>query len=222
MDSENALPEAQVVYVFDAYCGWCYGFGPTVQQFRELNQGRISFTAISGGLFLGERRRPLRAFGDIESANARISQRTGAKFGEPYERLLRDGSLVLDSEAAGSGYAALREQSPDRAVELTTAVQHAFFERGRSLSDVDTFAEIARDYHLDAARLRRFMEGQHGRTAALHDFSLASALGANAFPALLVTTEHAVVKLGGVGTDAESLTRQLDRALEPSQISAYV
>jgi putative protein-disulfide isomerase len=212
--------EAQVIYVFDAYCGWCHGFGPTVEAFWELNRGRISFTAISGGLFLGDRRQPLRTFGYLGAANARITQLTGAKFGDAYQRVLQEGRLVLDSEAAAAGYAALREQVPGRAVEIANAVHRAFFERGQSLSDVETFARVARDLDLDDARTRTFIGGAHGRTAALHDFSLARALGANAFPAVLVATEHVVTRLGGVGTSAELLTRQLDNALEASQRAA--
>jgi len=220
MTTVSEQSEAQVIYVFDAYCGWCHGFGPTVQEFWELNRGRIAFTAISGGLFLGSRRLPLRTFGYIDAANARIAQLTGARFGQPYKRLLVDGNLVLDSEAAASGFAALREQQPARAVELANAVHRAFFERGLSLSDADTFAEIASHLELDPARARTFVAGTHGRAAALHDFSLARALGANAFPALLVATEHVVVRLGGVGTSAEALTRQLDQVLETTQSPA--
>jgi putative protein-disulfide isomerase len=214
--NDREQPEAQIVYVFDAYCGWCYGFGPTVQQFWELNRGRIPFTAISGGLFLGERRLPLRTFGHIEASNARISQLTGATFGEKYHALVRDGSLVLDSESAAAGFAALREQAPDRAIELTNAIQRAFFQRGSSLSDVETFNALAREFALDPDRMAKYFHGTDARPAAMQDFSLARALGANAFPALLVLTEHAVARLDGVGATADGLTRQLDRALEES------
>jgi len=214
--NEIEQPQAQVVYVFDAYCGWCYGFGPTVQQFWELNRGRVPFSAISGGLFLGERRLPLSTFGYIEAANARISQLTGAKFGEKYQALLRDGRLVMDSEVAAAGFAALREQAPERAIELTNTMQRAFFQRGRSLSDVETFMVLAREFELDADRIAKYVSGNDARPAAMQDFSLARALGANSFPALLVLTDHAVAKLGGVGTTAETLTRQLDQALGAS------
>lgn len=206
--------QTQVVYVFDAYCGWCYGFGATVQHFWDLNRNRVGFSAISGGLFLGERRLPISTFGFIEAANARLTEVTGAEFGEPYQHVLRDGSLVMDSEAAAAGFAALRDQAPERSIEIANAVQRSFFRGGRSLSDVQTFTDLARAYHLDADRVERFIAGPDGRAAAMHDFSLARALGANAFPTLLVMTDHAVIKLGGVGTSAETLTRQLDRAIE--------
>lgn len=211
--------QAQVVYVFDAYCGWSYGFGPTVRTFYEQNRNRVPFSAISGGLFLGERRLPLSTFGYIEAANARIRQLTGAPFGDPYHSLLRDGSLVLDSAAAAAGFAALREQAKDRAVELTTAVQRAFFERGRSLSDVETYVDVAREHGLNADRVAEYLGSPAGRAAAMQDFSLARALGANAFPALLVMTEHTVTKLGGVGTSPQVLTQQLDRVLASAATS---
>jgi putative protein-disulfide isomerase len=211
--------QAQVVYVFDAYCGWSYGFGPTVQEFFAMNRDRVPFSAISGGLFVGDRRLPVSTFGYIESANDRIAQLTGATFGDPYRVVLRDGNLVLDSEAAAAGFAALRDQAKDRAVELTTALQRAFFERGRSLSDAETYAEVASQFSLDGGRVAEYLGGTHGRAAAMQDFSLARALGANAFPTLLVMTEHTVTKLGGIGTSAEVLSLQLNRALEMAGLS---
>lgn len=47
--------EAYVLYVGDAYCGWCYGFGPRLHEVEAANRGRIAFRVISGGLFVGDR-----------------------------------------------------------------------------------------------------------------------------------------------------------------------
>lgn len=43
------LPPKCVVYVMDAYCGWCWGFSERLGEFEAANRHRVPFTAISGG-----------------------------------------------------------------------------------------------------------------------------------------------------------------------------
>lgn len=79
---------AFILYVMDAYCGWCYGFSSRLREFEAANRHRIAFKVISGGLFIAERARPISAYPHIAEANAHIAELTGAQFGEPYQRLL--------------------------------------------------------------------------------------------------------------------------------------
>jgi putative protein-disulfide isomerase len=51
-----------VLYVADAYCGWCFGFGPRLREFEAGNLHRVDFRVISGGLFVGERVQPINRY----------------------------------------------------------------------------------------------------------------------------------------------------------------
>jgi hypothetical protein len=109
----------ELTYAFDAYCGWCYGFGPAVHRFADEHGDRIRVRVLSGGLFIGERALPVGAFPHIAGANARIAVMTGVRFGEPYQRLLADGTTVMDSTMPAIGLIALRRQAPERALAFT-------------------------------------------------------------------------------------------------------
>ena len=102
-----------------------------------------------------------------------------------YERLIADGSFVMDSEAAARGVAALRQAAPDRAVELATALQHAFYVDGRSLSDPATYRTVAEAAGLDADAVVAAFDAPEARAAAEADFRRAAALGVTGFPTLL-------------------------------------
>ncbi len=56
---------------------------------------------VSGGLFTGPRRAPIRTFGYVQGAKAKISELTGAEFGDGYDRLIADTYREL-AETAGS------------------------------------------------------------------------------------------------------------------------
>src|SRR4051794_2104928 len=162
----------QLVYVFDAYCGWSYGFAPTLTEVVRRNPD-ADVEVVSGGLFTGPRRVPIREFGYVQGANAKISELTGVEFGAGYGRLIADGSFVMDSEAAARGVAVLRQAAPDRAVELAAAVQHAFYVDGRSLSDPATYAAVAETARLDADAVVAAFAAPGSAAAAKADFARA-------------------------------------------------
>jgi putative protein-disulfide isomerase len=193
----------KLVYVFDAYCGWSHGFAPTLAELVRRHPD-LDVEVVSGGLFTGPRRVPIRESGYVQGANAKISELTGAQFGPGYARLIADGSFVMDSEAAARGVAALRQIAPDRIVELAAALQHAFYVDGRSLSTPDTYRAIARTHGLDPDSIAAAFASPDTATAAQHDFARAAHLDVHSFPTLLaVEGEHAVPLATGHATADE-------------------
>lgn len=193
----------KLVYVFDAYCGWSHGFSRTLHEVVSRHPD-LPVEVVSGGLFTGARRVPIREFGYIQGANATISERTGAEFGPGYERLIADGSFVMDSQAAARGVAALRAAAPDRAVELAVALTRAFYVDGHSLSAVDTYAEVAKAAGLDADSVVAALRSPATEAAAEADFRRAAELGVTGFPTLLaVNGERVTVLARGHATTDE-------------------
>jgi putative protein-disulfide isomerase len=174
----------RLIYVFDAYCGWSHGFSATLNEIAARHSD-LPVEVISGGLFVGERRVPVREFGYVQGANAQIHDKTGAEFGAGYERLIADGSFVMDSEAAARGFAALREAAPDRAAELAVAVQHAFYLDGLSLSEPATYRKVAEHAGLDSEAVAAAFTDPRSAAAAAADFQRAAQLGVTGFPTLI-------------------------------------
>lgn len=75
--------QGQVIYVADAYCGWCFGFKPRLEEFEAANRERVDFRVISGGLFVGDRALPIRDYPHVPEANARIERLSGVGSGTP-------------------------------------------------------------------------------------------------------------------------------------------
>nr|WSW63665.1 DsbA family protein [Streptomyces sp. NBC_00998] len=191
-----------LVYVFDAYCGWSYGFAPTLAEVTLRHPG-LPVEVVSGGLFTGARAAPIREFGYVQGANTKIGELTGVEFGAGYERLIADGSFVMDSLDAARGMAALRQAAPDRAVELAIAVQAAFYQDGLSLSDPGTFTRIAAAAGLDPLEVGAALAAPAAPLVAEADFRRAAALGANAYPTLLAQDgdRTTVLAVGHAGPD---------------------
>ncbi|WP_406432650.1 DsbA family protein [Streptomyces sp. NBC_00631] len=198
----------KLVYVFDAYCGWSHGFSPTLREVVSRHPD-LPVEVVSGGLFTGSRRVPIREFGYVQGANADIAELTGAVFGEAYDRLIADGSFVMDSEAAARGMAALRQAAPDRAAELATALQDAFYVDGLSLSTSATYRRVAAAAGLDADAVVAAFESPAAPEAAEADFRRAAALGVRGFPTLLAVDGDRVSPLAHGRATADEVDRQL-------------
>ncbi|MET9683298.1 DsbA family protein [Streptomyces coeruleorubidus] len=198
----------KLVYVFDAYCGWSHGFSATLREVVARHP-RMPVEVISGGLFTGPRRVPIREFGHVQGANAQIAELTGAEFGAAYERLIADGSFVMDSEAAARGFAALRQAAPDRAPELAAALQHAFCADGLSLSEAATYRAVAQATGLDADAVVSAFQDPETSYAAAEDFRRAAELGVSGFPTLLAVDGHAVTSLARGHATADEVDQRL-------------
>jgi putative protein-disulfide isomerase len=195
----------KLVYVFDAYCGWSHGFSPTLLEITARHP-ELPVEVVSGGLFTGTRRTPIRGFDHIQGANAAISKVTGAEFGGAYQRLVADGSFVMDSEAAARGFAALRAVAPDRAVELAVALQRAFYLDGHSLSTPDTYREVAEAAGLDADAVVAAFQSP---TTADADFRRAAELGVTGFPTLLAVHGDTTAVLARGHATADQIDQHL-------------
>jgi putative protein-disulfide isomerase len=198
----------KLVHVFDAYCGWSHGFSATLREVVARHPG-TTVEVISGGLFTGPRRVPIREFGYVQGANARIAELTGAEFGEAYERLIADGSFVMDSEAAARGFVALRQAAPDRAPELAAALQHAFYVDGLSLSEAATYRAVAQAAWLDADAVVSAFQDPEASYAAAEEFHRAAELGVSGFPTLLAVDGDAVTSLAHGQATAEQVDQRL-------------
>jgi putative protein-disulfide isomerase len=209
----SSVERVQLTYAFDAYCGWCYGFGPALHEFAAANADRIDLQVLSGGLFAGARALPLSAYPHIPGANARITQLTGVAFGDGYRAALANGTAVMDSSDAAAGLVALRSQPGASALGAAAAMQRAWYIDGRSLSDTEVYRDLAAELDLNADAVAAAFVSPAARAEAEADFLQVRRLGVDSYPTLLLHTAHGTARLGGPVASADALTRALDQRL---------
>ncbi|GFJ94949.1 DsbA family protein [Phytohabitans rumicis] len=197
-----------MIYVFDAYCAWSYGFAQTMVDIATLHPG-IEVEVVSGGLYVGQGRVPIRQLRDVRATNRRISDLTGVWFGDGYERLTADGSFVMNSVAAARGFAALRRAAPERAVELSAALHEAFFVDGMSLAEPSTHKRIAVSYGLDADAVVAGFDHPWSLGVAQDDFAKVREMGVRAFPTLLVQVGDRMVPVMVGAATAQQVEERL-------------
>ncbi|MDX2283910.1 MAG: DsbA family protein [Bacteroidia bacterium] len=177
----------QVLYIYDALCGWCYGFSPVIKRLHETYGGRIPFEIISGGMVLGDRVGPLADKADyLLPASQRVSEMTGVSFGPGFlEGILRDPDYVSSSELPGIALTIVKAVKPDAAIAFAHDVQRAFFAEGQPINTPAPYLPIAERYGLNAAAFEEALQSEDFRAGAWQEFEWVSRLGIQGFPALL-------------------------------------
>lgn len=205
------MERTPLTYVFDAYCGWCHAFAGALHGFAADKAERIDLSVISGGLFTGDRVGPIGAYPHIPTANARIADLTGARFGAGYQRVLQEGTLRMDSTDAARGLAALRGHVPS--LDAARAMQRAWYEDGSSLSDPATYRRIAERLGLDGDAVVSAFSDPASLAKAEADFRRSRELGVDSYPTLLAHTPSGTHRLGAPTSSADTLTRPLDAVI---------
>lgn len=203
-----------LLYVFDPLCGWCFAFHPHVTHVaKELG---LPITAIAGGLFRGDRVKPVSAYPYIRDSLDSLQKRTGMKFGQPFRDAVQKGDYVVDSEAAGRAFVALRHLAPNRSLEIAGALHDAVFQHALDLREPQAVAWAARKLGLDeGAAIARFLRDESEQERR-DDVAAAQHLGITGFPALILVRDgHGFLVAEGWGPAADVLHRVEDARTRP-------
>ncbi len=52
-----------IIYCYDAYCGWCYGFSPVIKKIAGDYKDEMEIEVLSGGMMIGEGVMPIEKIG---------------------------------------------------------------------------------------------------------------------------------------------------------------
>jgi len=117
----------KVIYVYDALCGWCYGFSPVISKLHERHQEELEFEVLSGGMVTGERIGPIgEVAGYISQAYKDVERAAGVTFGEGFLKgILAEGSAIFTSIPPAVALTVFKQHQPKKAVPFAARLQKA-------------------------------------------------------------------------------------------------
>ena len=69
-----------LIYCYDAYCGWCYGFSEVMKKINSTYKNKLEIEVLSGGMVLPETPVHISATaGYIKGAYKNVEELTGGK-----------------------------------------------------------------------------------------------------------------------------------------------
>ncbi len=177
-----------VWYVFDALCGWCYGFSPVVEQMAAKYGNKAEFKVISGGLRLGADVGPLDVVAPyVKTAYKDVERATGVKFGPGFvDVTLKEGKCIANSLPAAQCLSVFRARFPEKQLKYAGELHKAMYWDGAWPEDIDAFAVKADKLGYPKEEFLKAVKDPQSIKMAEADFMQAKRFGATGFPTVLV------------------------------------
>jgi putative protein-disulfide isomerase len=184
----------KIIYCYDAYCGWCYGFSPVMKKIWENHRHEFDFETLSGGMIPVESAKHIENIAPyIRDAYKTVEETTGVKFGEDFLWHIFNpdqSDWFPSSEMPAIAMAIFREIHPDRTIEFAADLQFALHGEGRDLTDKEAYRHLLEQYSIDPKIFYEKLKDPLYKEKAHYDFMLVKQLKVNGFPTVFLQLEE--------------------------------
>ncbi len=208
-----------LIYCYDAYCGWCYGFSKVIQQIVLDFKDTVETEVLSGGMIVTDKPVHISATaGYIQKAYKNVEELTGAKFGSDYLWHIfnfEDSDWYPHSEKPAIAMCIFKDFYPDRSIEFANDLQYALHDEGRDLTDDEAYRHLLDKYSIRPEIFYERLKSEEYKEKAWYEFSLVKQLKVTGYPAVFLQTGELKFHLLANGyTDYETLKTRLTNALQ--------
>ncbi len=205
-----------IIYCYDAWCGWCYGFSKVIVQIEQEYNDRFDFDVLSGGMVLPEQPRhfaPMAKY--IQGAYSQVEELTGVKFGEDFLWHVfhpEETDWHPSSEMPAIALCIFKEYHPDKAVQIAGDLQYALNYEGRDLTDKEAYRHLLPKYSIPEEEFYTKLKSEAYKEKAYHEFALVKGLKITGFPCVLLQAGETKFYLLAQGyTDYETLKARMNK-----------
>lgn len=207
-----------LIYCYDAYCGWCYGFSPVIKKIAEAFKDRLQIDVLSGGMILPEKPVHIKVSASyIANAYKNVEELTGIKFGKDYLWHImnpEESDWYPNSEKPAIAMCIFKEYYPERAVEFAAGLQYALHFEGRDLTDDEAYLHLLEKYSIQTEIFYEKLNSETYKEMAYYEFSLMKQLQVTGFPCVFIQTENLKFTMVARGyTDYETLQQRIENVL---------
>ena len=212
-----------LIYCYDAYCGWCYGFSEVMKKINSEYKNKLEFEVVSGGMLLHEEPVPIRTTAKyIEQAYKRVEELTGAKFGEDYLWHIKhqdQSDWFPNSEKPAIALCVFKEYFPNRQVSFAADMQYALHFEGRDLTDDEAYRLLLEKYNIPAEAFYEKLNEEEYKEQAYYEFALCKQLKVTGFPAVfLQLSDTKFYQVAQGYTPFESLDERIKNVLKENKL----
>ena len=198
-----------LIYCYDAYCGWCYGFSPVMKQVDEAYKDRLQIEVLSGGMILPEQPVHISATADyIKGAYKTVEDYTGIKFGEDYLWHINNpdqSDWFPSSEKPAIALSIFKELFPHQQVSFASDLQYSLHFEGRDLTDHEAYRHLLEKYNIPVDDFYSKLASEEYRDKAYYEFQLCKQLQVTGYPQVLMQLTESKFHLLAKGyTDYET------------------
>ncbi len=211
-----------LLYCYDAYCGWCYGFSPVIKKIADEYKDQMETEVLSGGMILPVKPTPFSSMAPyIQKAYKTVEESTGIQFGEDFLWHVNhsdESDWYPNSEKPAIAMCIFKEFYPERAVEFAVDLQYALNFEGRDLTDEEAYRHLLEKYSIQPEVFYERMASNEYKEMAYYEFALVKQLQVTGFPCVFIQTGELKFHMVARGyTDYDTLKERIDKVLEGNE-----
>jgi putative protein-disulfide isomerase len=212
------MENAVLIYCYDAYCGWCYGFSPVIRRVAQEYKHMLHSEVLSGGMILPSQPTHISSMAPyIREAYRTVEELTGITFGKDYlwHVMNEDESdWYPDSLKPAIAMCVFKELRDNLQVEFAADLQYSHHYEGRDLTDDEAYRHLLEKYKLDAADFYSKLNSEEYEDKARYEFSLVKQLQVTGFPTVLIQVSDSRFFLVARGfTQYDTLKSNIEKVL---------
>ena len=177
---------AQLYYIYDPMCSWCWGYTPTWQRLQKELGSDVDIIYGLGGLAEDSdviMPKAMQAF--LQQTWRKIAQQLGTEFNFDFWLYCQPRRSTFPACRA-----ALVAREFGKEQEMLAAIHHAYYLQARNPSNIDTLQLLANDIGLDDNDFLQKMNSQSVDDALKAEISKMRSMPINGFPALVLVKEQ--------------------------------
>jgi|GEM_PF-528821 len=185
---KKEMEKPKIIYVYDAICGWCFGFSPVMAKLSETYQDKFDFEVVSGGLKLGKSVGAIDVIAPyIKTAYQDVERTCGVKFGDKFVNgTLAQGTMILNSLPPAIAMCIMKERYPDKDIKFAGLLHKMYYVDGIEPENYAAYGEYAALLGFEKSEFNLKMKDSSYIQKAYKDFEYAQKLGANSFPTVIL------------------------------------
>ena len=179
-----------LVYCYDAYCGWCYGFSPVIKRIAGEFHDILDIEVFSGGMILPDKPVHISATAAyISNAYNKVEELTGVKFGNDYLWHIMnptESDWYPSSLKPAIALCVFKTYHPERSVEFAVDLQYALHFEGRDLTDDEAYRHLLDKYSIGPDKFYAGLKSTEFKEAALYEFAIVKQLQVTGYPTVFI------------------------------------
>ncbi len=207
-----------LIYCYDAYCGWCYGFSPVIKKIANEYKNQFYTEVLSGGMVLPEKPVHIKATAAyIRGAYKKVEELTNVQFGADYLWHINNpdkSDWFPSSEKPAIALSIFKEIYPDQQVNFIADMQYGLYDKGRDLTDDEAYRHLLMQYNISPDDFYSKLRTEVYKEKAYYEFQLCKQLQVTGFPQVLMqVTENKFHLLARGYTDYDTLRARIEMIL---------
>lgn len=203
------------MYFFDPICGWCYGFSDHFYSFYNEQKANYDFRVVTGGMVRGDNVRPIGERAEyLKEAYPKVSELSGATFGEPFLQRLDEGSTVFGSDIPSLVFHAITARHPEREVEAARAVQRAIYLDGIDPLNLNEYITMSTQFDFNGEEIVELANSKDVKAKYESDLYSTQQFGIQGFPFVVVQLDGEYYQVARGFRSSVDLNEILGKAIE--------